>query len=143
MLSNLTPEEISGVYKPAAAGVLVCTPDQQFLLVKRSEKTKVLPEYWSIPSGVSKVNELESLETCAKRVFQEKMGFQIPDDTRLLLLNRYYYDNRIYFLFVYNVPKKMFVTIDESHTDLQWFTKDNLPEGDISPQILEAINQLG
>lgn len=142
MLSNLLPEEIANVYKPAAAGILVCTPNKQFLLVKRSDKASVLPMCWSVPSGESRVNELESVEACAKRRFKDEMGYTIPDEERLLLFDRYYFDNRIYFLFVFKVSRKMFVTIDESHTDLKWVTKDTLPE-EISPQILDAINRIG
>lgn len=139
--NHITPEELSNIKKPAAAGVLVMNDSGEFLLTQRTSKAHYLGGYWSVPSGESNVNELESLEECARREFKEETMHQIPDNARLICLDRYYADERIYFLFLYKVQKKFFVKIDWEHQDLGWFKKDNLPNP-IAPQILDAISKL-
>lgn len=141
MIQKLTPEQLSQVKKPAAAGVLVMNNDGEFLLTQRTDKAHYLPGHWSVPSGESNVNELESLEDCARREFLEETTHTISSDTKLVCLNRYYADERIYFLFLYRVSKRFFVKIDWEHQNLGWFKKDNLPEP-IAPQILDAISKL-
>jgi 8-oxo-dGTP pyrophosphatase MutT (NUDIX family) len=140
-INKITPEELSAIKKPAASGVLVMTHDGQFLLTKRNSKAHYLGGYWSVPSGESNVNELESLEDCARREFFEETTHEIPKSEKLLCLNRYYADNRLYFLFLYRTKKKFFVKIDWEHEDVNWFTKENLPSP-IAPQILDAISKL-
>jgi len=137
-ISNISPEELSQVTKPGAAGVLVMTADGEFLLTKRTSKAQYLGGYWSVPSGESDVNNFESIEDCARREFFEETTHEIPSSSKLIAIDRYYTDNRIYFLFLYKVKKRFFVKIDWEHEDLGWFTKDNLPQP-IAPQILEAI----
>jgi 8-oxo-dGTP pyrophosphatase MutT (NUDIX family) len=137
-INKITPEELSAIKKPAASGVLVMTHDGQFLLTKRNSKAHYLGGYWSVPSGESNVNELESLEDCARREFFEETTHKILLESKLICIDRYYADNRIYYLFLYKVPKKFFVRIDWEHEDVNWFSKDNLPEP-ISAQILDAI----
>lgn len=139
-ISNISPEELSQVTKPGAAGILVMNGDGEFLLTKRTSKAEYLGGYWSVPSGESDVNNFESLEDCARREFFEETTHQIPSTSKLIAIDRYYTDNRIYFLFLYKVKKRFFVKIDWEHEDLGWFTKDNLPEP-IAPQILDAIKR--
>lgn len=142
MIQILTNEEMGNVKNPASAGILVVTPDKQFLLAKRSKTEKILPDVWSIPAGISRVNELESLEACAKRKFKEEVGYQISTETRLPLLDRYYFNEGIFFLFVFKVPQKLFLTIDnKQHSEIGWFTKESLPEP-ISLQVLDAISRI-
>ena len=137
-INYISPEELSQVKKPAASGVLVMTADGEFLLTKRTSKAHYLGGHWSVPSGESDVNNFESLEDCARREFFEETTHEIPTSSKLIVIDRYYTDNRIYFLFLYKVKKRFFVKIDWEHEDLGWFTKDNLTEP-IAPQILEAI----
>jgi len=140
-INHITPEQLTQIHKPAASGVLTMTKDGHFLLTKRTKKAKYLGGYWSVPSGESNVNQLESLEDCAKREFKEETTHEIPKETNLICIDRYYADNRMYFLFFYKVPKRFFVKIDWEHEDVNWFTKDNLPEP-IAPQILDAIQRI-
>lgn len=140
-ITHITPEELSEIKKPAASGVLVMTKDKQFLLTKRTSKAHYLGGHWSVPSGESNVNELESLEDCARREFFEETTHLIPEKAKLICLDRYYADQRLYFLFLYQVEKKFFVKIDFEHDDVNWFTKDNLPSP-MAPQILDAISKL-
>lgn len=140
-INNITPEELSEINKPAASGVLVMTENKQFLLTKRTSKAHYLGSHWSVPSGESNVNQLESLEDCARREFFEETTHVIPEKTQLICLDRYYADRRLYFLFLYQVKKKFFVKIDFEHDDMNWFTKDNLPSP-MAPQILDAISKL-
>lgn len=138
---HITPEQLSNIKKPAAAGVLVMNDSGEFLLTQRTSKAHYLGGYWSVPSGESNVNQLESLEECARREFREETLHIIPDNAKLTCLDRYYADERIYFLFLYRVPKKFFVKLDWEHQDLGWFKKDNLPDP-VAPQILDAISKL-
>ena len=62
-INHITPEELSNIRKPAASGVLVMNNDVEFLLTKRTSKADFLGGYWSVPSGESNVNELESTST--------------------------------------------------------------------------------
>ena len=139
-INHITPEELSSVTKPPASGLLVMTADGEFLLTKRTSKAHYLGGHWSVPSGESNVNELESLEDCARREFFEETTYQIPSESKLYCIDRYYADNRIYFLFLYKTKKKFFVKIDWEHEAVGWFKKDNLPEP-MAPQILDAISR--
>jgi len=140
-INHITPEELSAIKKPAASGVLVMTKDGQFLLTKRTSKAHYLGGHWSVPSGESNVHEFESLEDCARREFLEETKHEIPKDAKLICIDRYYADERLYYLFFYKVPAKFFVKIDWEHEDVNWFTKDNLPEP-MAPQILDAISRI-
>lgn len=141
MINHITPEQLSNIKKPAAAGILVATPDNQFLLMKRTKKANYLASHWSVPSGESNVNELESMENCARREFKEETEYQIPHHEKLYCIDRYYADERIYFLFFYRTKQKFFVKIDWEHEEVGWFTKDKLPEP-MAPQILDAISKI-
>ena len=140
-MNNFTPDELSKLTKPAAAGTLTITNDGKFLLTKRTSKAHYLPGTWSVPSGEANVNKMESMETCARREFEEETTHRIPSEVRLFLIDKWFTDNRMYFLFLYKVPKKFFVKIDWEHEDVNWFTKDNLPQP-ISIQILDAIQRI-
>jgi len=139
-INHISPEELSNIKKPAAAGVLVIANGTEFLLTKRTSKAHYLGGHWSVPSGEANVNEFESLEDCARREFFEETTHQIPSDAKLTCIDRYFADDRMYFLFVYKVKKRFFVKIDWEHEEVGWFTKDNLPEP-MAPQILDAIQR--
>ena len=140
-INYITPEELSNIKKPAASGVLVMNNDGEFLLTKRTSKAHFLGGYWSVPSGESNVNELESLEDCARREFFEETTYVIPKSEKLICIDRYYADERLYFLFMYRTKGRFFVKIDWEHDDFNWFSKDNLPSP-MAPQILDAISKL-
>ena len=140
-IQTITPEELSKVKKPAAAGVLVINSNSEFLLTKRTQKAHYLGGWWSIPSGEAEVNRLESMEDCARREFLEETTHQIPINAKLICFDRYFADDRIYFLFVHHVKSRFFVKLDWEHEEMGWFTKENLPSP-ISPQVLDVINRL-
>lgn len=141
--NNITPDDLSKIYKPAAAGVLVfCESTDEFLLLKRTPKAKIYPDTWSVPSGESHVNELESMDDCARREFQEETTVTIPSDANFWCMDRYVAnDNRMYFLFIWRVKKKFFIKLNEEHTTVGWFTRDTLPEP-ISFEVLNAIHRM-
>jgi 8-oxo-dGTP pyrophosphatase MutT (NUDIX family) len=141
MRNTFTPEELSKINKPAAAGLLIITMDGEFLLTRRSIGAHYLGGHWSVPSGESNVNEMESLESCARREFFEETKYSIPTSIRLLLIDKYFADNRLYFLFMCKVKEKFRIEIDFEHDEYGWFKKENLPEP-IAPQILDAISRL-
>lgn len=140
-INHITPEELSQIRKPAASGVLVMNSAGEFLLTQRTDKAHYLPGHWSVPSGESNVNELESLEDCARREFLEETTHKIPEGEKLICMDRYYADERMYFLFLYRTKGRFFVKIDWEHQNVGWFTKDNLPEP-MAPQILDTISRL-
>ncbi len=140
-MNKFTDEELSKLVRPAASGILTMTNDGKFLLAKRTSKAHYLPSTWSVPSGEANVNEMESMETCARREFEEETTHRIPDEIKLLLIDKWFTDNRMYFLFLYKVPRKFFVKIDWEHEEVNWFTKENLPRP-ISPQIFDAIQRI-
>lgn len=140
-ITDITPEQLSKIMKPGAAGVLTITKDGEFLLTKRRKDARFLPGHWSVPAGESDVNNLESMEGCARREFEEETTHRIPKDAKLMCIDRYFGGDRIFFLFVYKVPSRFFVKIDWEHDDVNWFTKDNLPEP-IAPQVLDAIQKI-
>lgn len=140
-INHISPEELSQIRKPAAAGVLVMNSAGEFLLTQRTDKAYYLPGHWSVPSGESNVNELESLEDCARREFKEETLHEIPASEKLICMDRYYADERMYFLFLYRTKGRFFVKIDWEHQNVGWFTKDNLPEP-MAPQILDTISRL-
>lgn len=140
-INNISPEELSNIHKPGASGILTMTSNGEFLLTKRTSKAHYLGGYWSVPSGEVNVNELESMQDCARREFFEETTHKIPDNAKLNCIDRYFADNRMYFLFLYKVKTRFFVKIDWEHDDVNWFTKDNLPEP-IAPQILDAIQRI-
>jgi 8-oxo-dGTP pyrophosphatase MutT (NUDIX family) len=140
-INHITPEQLSQIRKPAAAGLLIATSDNQFLLTKRTSNAHYLAGHWSVPSGESNVNELESMESCARREFKEETTHEIPERAKLICIDRYYADERMYFLFFHRVKEKFFVKIDWEHEAVGWFKPDNLPEP-IAPQILDAIQRI-
>jgi 8-oxo-dGTP pyrophosphatase MutT (NUDIX family) len=140
-INNIEPEELSKIYKPGAAGVLTVNENGEFLLTKRNSKAAYLGGFWSVPSGEVEINNLESMEQCARREFFEETTHQIPENHKLICIDRYFTDDRMYFLFVYKVKKRFFVKIDWEHEDVNWFTKNNLPDP-ISPQIYDAIHRI-
>lgn len=140
-MNVITPDQLTKIIKPAAAGILSMTADGKFLLAKRTSRAHYLPGTWSVPSGEANVNEMESMENCARREFEEETTHKIPSEARLPLIDKWFTDNRMYFLFLYVVPKKFFVKIDWEHEEVNWFTKDNLPQP-ISPQIFDAIQRI-
>lgn len=140
-INYIKPEELSRIMKPGAAGVLTITAPGEFLLTKRTHKAHYLGGHWSVPSGEVDVNNLESMEDCARREFFEETTHTIPSDAKLVCIDRYFTDDRIYFLFLYKVKKRFFVKMDWEHEDVNWFTKDNLPQP-ISSQIYDAIQRV-
>ena len=81
------------------------------------------------------------MEECARREFMEETTFQIPLDVKLYCFDRYFSEDRIFFLFVYKANKKMFIKIDEEHDSFGWFSNENLPTP-ITSQILDAITRI-
>lgn len=140
-INYISPDQLSKIIKPGAAGILAMTASGEFLLTKRTSRAKYLGGHWSVPSGEVDVNNLESMEDCARREFFEETTHGIPLDAKLTCIDRYFADDRMYFLFLYKVKKRFFVKIDWEHEDVNWFTKDNLPQP-ISSQIYDAIQRI-
>lgn len=139
-LQDISSEDLSKIKKPAAAGLLVMSNTHEFLLLRRSSDAHFLGGHWSVPSGESNVNELESMESCARREFFEETQYTLPSETKLLLIDRYYADERMYYLFICKVKEKFRIQIDFEHDKYGWFGKDRLPNP-MAPQISNAISR--
>ena len=140
-INHITPEQLSIIIKPGAAGILTMTASGEFLLTKRTRRAHYLGGHWSVPSGEVDVNKLESMEDCARREFFEETTHNISPNSKLVCIDRYFVDDRMYFLFLYKVKNRFFVKIDWEHEDFNWFTKDDLPQP-ISSQIYDAIQRI-
>jgi 8-oxo-dGTP pyrophosphatase MutT (NUDIX family) len=140
-INHITPEQLSKIIKPGAAGILTMTASGEFLLTKRTRRAHYLGGHWSVPSGEVDVNKLESMEDCARREFFEETTHNISPNSKLVCIDRYFVDDRMYFLFLYKVKNRFFVKIDWEHEDFNWFTKDDLPQP-ISSQIYDAIQRI-
>jgi 8-oxo-dGTP pyrophosphatase MutT (NUDIX family) len=117
-INHITPDQLSKIIKPGAAGVLTMTTSGEFLLTKRTSRAHYLGGHWSVPSGEVDVNSLESMEDCARREFFEETTHQIPSQTKIVCVDRYFVDDRMYFLFLYKVKSRFFVKIDWEHEDV-------------------------
>ena len=94
---------------------------------------------WTIPGG--KINKGEKKWHAAVREFKEETCHDIPKDAKLYCIDRYYADERMYYLFFYRTKQKFFVKIDWEHEEVGWFKKENLPQP-MAPQILDAISRM-
>ena len=140
--NTITPEMLSNITLPMAAGVLVfCKGTGEFLLVKRRPNASVFPSMWAIPAGESNVNQFESAENCARREMLEETGYEIPHTSKLRLIDRYESYGRIFFIFLHTVDKKFFVQLCREHTEANWFSANNIPYN-VTPNVLDAITRL-
>lgn len=140
-IQEITPEQLSNIKNIPASGLLIMTNSGEFLLMRRRNDAKYYPGYWSIPSGEVDSKNLESMEMCARREFEEETTAKISENGKLYCFDRYFAEDRIYFLFVHKTDKKMFIKINSEHDSFGWFRKESLPEP-LTPQVLDAISRI-
>lgn len=140
-IQEITPEQLSNIKNTPASGLLVMTSAGEFLLMRRRSDAKYYPAHWSVPSGEVDSENLESMEMCARREFEEETTAKIPENEKLHCFDRYFAEDRIYFLFVYKTDKKMFIKINPEHDKFGWFKKEDLPTP-LTPQLLDAIGRI-
>ncbi len=100
-----------------------------FFLIQRSENSRYWPNYWGFPGG--KKEENEDIFSAAKRELQEETGVSVEkwDIIATIVIDAQYIDgDRKNTLFLFDnwggVPENLESKI---HSDLWWFTLDDLP----------------
>lgn len=109
-----------------AAGGVVFTPQQEILLIFRRGK-------WDLPKG--KLDEGESLETCALREIEEETGLQTIEIIQPLTITYHTYyerDNHIlkeshWYLVRCETPQPLRPQIEEDIEQCLWVHVDELP----------------
>jgi len=132
-------------------GVLV-KHKEEFLLCKRSPKTKSLPGMWSIPAG--KLEVYESTHEGAKREFFEETNISIINKKLNLLdiIDRYSRDgsriNGQFYVFLLNSPDIKLMpdlvnAIDgDEHTECGYYTIYDLDDMNIDEKLKYLIKNL-
>jgi hypothetical protein len=100
------------------AGILFKTPDDKFLLIKRSDNGM-----WESPAG--KLELGESIEQAAERECIEEIG-SCPQGFRTIAFT--HSDDKINFTcFSQNIPKDFTVNINDESTEFGWFSHSEMP----------------
>ena len=120
---------MSRVLVPAAANLIV-KHGSHILLMKRSEKTTVWPNFWAFPGG--KVNENELFREAALRETQEEIGINAsPEDIvweTIVMHRSMQWSKIVYFGCIEHYENAPEIKETDLATDLAWFPIEELPE---------------
>jgi len=131
-------------------GVLV-KHKEEFLLCKRSPKTKSLPGMWSIPAG--KLEVYESTHEGAKREFFEETNISIINKKIKILdiIDRYSRDgsriNGHFYVFLLESPDRLVPDLvnaidGDEHTECGYFIVEELDGMNIDDKLKNLIKSL-
>jgi 8-oxo-dGTP pyrophosphatase MutT (NUDIX family) len=131
-------------------GILV-KHKEEFLLCKRSPKTKSLPGMWSIPAG--KLEVYESTHEGAKREFFEETNISIINKKiRILdIIDRYSRDgsriNGQFYVFLLESPDRLVPDLvnaidGDEHTECGYFIVEELDGMNIDDKLKNIIKSL-
>ena len=131
-------------------GVLV-KHKEEFLLCKRSPKTKSLPGMWSIPAG--KLEVYESTHEGAKREFFEETNISIINKKIKILdiIDRYSIDgsriNGQFYVFLLESPDRLVPDLvnaidGDEHTECGYFIVEELDGMNIDDKLKNIIKSL-
>ncbi len=131
-------------------GVLV-KHKEEFLLCKRSPKTKSLPGMWSIPAG--KLEVYESTHEGAKREFFEETNISIINKKIKILdiIDRYSRDgsriNGQFYVFLLESPDRLVPDLvnaidGDEHTECGYFIVEELDGMNIDDKLKNLIKSL-
>jgi len=131
-------------------GVLV-KHKEEFLLCKRSPKTKSLPGMWSIPAG--KLEVYESTHEGAKREFFEETNISIINKKIKILdiIDRYSRDgsriNGQFYVFLLESPDRLVPDLvnaidGDEHTECGYFIVEELDGMNIDDKLKNIIKSL-
>ncbi len=120
---------MSRVLIPAAAN-LICQHGSHVLLIKRSNKTTVWPNFWAFPGG--KVDANEFFREAALREAQEEIGIigdarNITGETTVMIRS-IQGTKVVYFGRIEHYENAPEIIERELATDLAWFPISELPE---------------
>jgi len=125
-----------------AGGVII--HQKEILILKRSSREKVLPNYWEIPSG--KKLPLENVEVCLAREVREETGLLIEPilpfsvfEYQVASNNEIQECTQINYL---SLPKrKSRIALSEEHEDFDWIRKEDLHHYKMSKEVKKVINR--
>lgn len=114
---------------PAAAN-LICQHGSHILLIKRSDKTEMWPNFWAFPGG--KVDENELFREAALREAREEVGIigkssNIKGET-IVAMRSIQWTKVVYFGRIEHYDNAPAIIEPDLATDLAWFAIDDLPE---------------
>ncbi len=120
---------MSRILIPAAAN-LICQHGSHVLLMKRSDKTTVWPNFWAFPGG--KVDENELFREAALREAQEEIGItgkstNIQGET-IIMMRSVQWTKVVYFGRIEHYDNAPAIMEADLATDLAWFPISELPE---------------
>ena len=109
-----------------AAGILFYAKDTgKILLVKRSAASSC-PHTWSLAGGkVDNKMEARNPKLAARREAMEEIGFTTPVNLSLIHITKR--PGFRFFNYLAIVPSEFSVTLNEEHTDAEWFDPETLP----------------
>lgn len=120
---------MSRVLIPAAAN-LICTHGSHVLLMKRSDKTEMWPNFWAFPGGKVDANEL--FREAALREAQEEIGIIGSSDNinaeTIVMMRSIQWTKVVYFGRIDHYTNAPAIIEPDLATDLAWFAIDDLPE---------------
>lgn len=146
--------------------LFVLNPDNEILLIKRSETAEACPGQWALPGGfvdtVAKKNEVwkEGLETppqAALRELKEETNLTLPLDSNILAIGIFEGNNRDprdtterwtkSFAYFYQIPEEIYLEqkslirgLDDAD-EAKWFNLNNIHELQIAFDHLVIINK--
>jgi mutator protein MutT len=123
------------------AAILVVDSENRLLMLKRSDSG-----CWGLPGGATEPGEV--VEQAAKRETREEAGIEVDEMTLFnvfsgpALYYKYPNGDEVYNVTIIYLSRSWrgHVTLNEEHTEWNWFPADELPE-DVSPPIKPVIEQ--
>lgn len=118
------------------------TPDNQFLLLKRSEGVNWSPGRYELPGG--KIDPaVESLPEALRREVLEETGYELPNNPAVFHMVTEEWQGRSYVIAAYMVdlPKKIKVVLSNEHDAYEWAELRNIQQFSLTSHTLEILKQ--
>lgn len=117
---------------------------KKVLILKRTEREKILPNYWELPSG--KKLPQEEVESCLVREVKEETGLTIKP---ILPFSVFEYqvtnENRIQFHtqinYLSELSENRGISLSKEHSDFAWIRRDEMPNHHLSKEVRSVITR--